>query len=84
MVKKDTVLVGGISNDINVPPRVLEVCIDCPVKTQLAAARARLSKVMALINEQAEDEALWFNPHSTTEAYLQQALRRLHAAIEGD
>jgi hypothetical protein len=42
----------------------------------------RLLKIIAVVNEQAEDHGLWFNAVYTTEAYLQQALRRLHAVIE--
>lgn len=42
--------------------------------------------LLDLINEQAEDEALWAVPAEGTqpiaEAYLQQELRRLHAVIE--
>lgn len=38
--------------------------------------------VVALVNEQAEDEGLWFMAETAPEAYLQQELRRLHAAIE--
>jgi hypothetical protein len=38
---------------------------------------------MDIVNEQAEDERLWFIPVYATEAILQQALRRLHAAVEG-
>ena len=37
----------------------------------------------AVVNEQAEDEGLWFQPVYASEAYLQAALRRLHAAVEG-
>jgi hypothetical protein len=36
----------------------------------------------ALVDEQAEDEGLWFIAQTAPEAYLQQELRRLHAAIE--
>lgn len=36
----------------------------------------------ALAQSQAEDEALWFLAPTASEAYLQQALRELHAAIE--
>ena len=36
-----------------------------------------------VVNEQAEDEGLWCHPHYASEAYMQQALRRLHAAVEG-
>ena len=34
--------------------------------------------------EQANDDGLWFKAETAPEAYLQQALRRLHAVIEGD
>ena len=45
----------------------------------VAGERARLQVV---VNEQAEDEGLWFVAQTAPEAYLQQELRRLHAAIE--
>ena len=35
-----------------------------------------------VVDEQAEDEGLWFVAETMTEAYLQSALRRLHAAVE--
>jgi len=37
-----------------------------------------------LVDEQAEDEGLWFVAQTAPEAYLQQELRRLHAAIENE
>jgi hypothetical protein len=45
--------------------------------------RARLSALQALVDAQAEDAGLWFVAQTAPEAYLQQELRRLHAAIEG-
>lgn len=45
-----------------------------------------LKDIRALVNEQAEDEALWAlnldGSLSVSEAYLQQELRKLHALIE--
>lgn len=41
-----------------------------------------MSELMSIVNEQAEDECLWFVAQTAPEAYLQQELRRLHAAIE--
>jgi hypothetical protein len=38
--------------------------------------------ILALVDEQAEDDGLWFMAQTAPEAYLQQELRRLHAAIE--
>lgn len=37
-----------------------------------------------VVNQQAEDEALWFDAERITEHILQNALRRLHAAVEGE
>ena len=39
-------------------------------------------RALALVHEQAEDEGLWFEAQTATEAYLQAALRELHAAVE--
>ena len=35
-----------------------------------------------LVNAQAEDEGLWFVAETEPEVYLQQELRKLHAAVE--
>lgn len=43
----------------------------------------RLNKVISLVNKQAKDEGLWFKSQYVSEAYLQDALRELHALIEG-
>ena len=52
----------------------------------LKKAVEHLDKIIAVVNEQAEDDGLWFagmyNPCLKREAYLQQALRRLHKVIE--
>lgn len=48
------------------------------------SAEQRLRKIQKVVNEQAEDEGLWFYPESAPEAHLQRALRRLHAVIEGE
>ena len=37
-----------------------------------------------LVAQQAEDDGLWFDAKTAPEAYLQQELRKLHAAIEGN
>ena len=44
----------------------------------------RLTQVQRIVDEQAEDEGLWCQAANIVEAYLQQELRRLHAAIEND
>ncbi len=38
--------------------------------------------VIKIVDAQAEDESLWFDANYISEAFLQQALRRLHAAVE--
>jgi hypothetical protein len=53
-------------------------CLFC----QRDEARSKLGKIQSLVNEQAEDEGLWFKAVTAPEAYLQQELRKLHAAIE--
>ncbi|KKL83789.1 hypothetical protein LCGC14_1971220 [marine sediment metagenome] len=47
-------------------------------------AADRWAEAARLANEQAEDEGLWFQAVTAPEAYLQQELRRLHAALTGD
>ena len=47
---------------------------------QLVTALATAQRV---VDEQANDEGLWFTARTASEAYLQRELRRLHAVIEG-
>jgi hypothetical protein len=42
----------------------------------------KLSTLRNIVSAQAEDEGLWFQAATAPEAYLQQELRKLHAAIE--
>jgi hypothetical protein len=44
--------------------------------------RDPLTRIQAVVNEQADDDGLWFVARSISEAYLQEELRRLHAVIE--
>ena len=44
----------------------------------------RMEATQSVVDEQAEDDGLWFASQTASEAYLQQALRRLHATIEGE
>lgn len=41
------------------------------------------TNAQTVVDEQSEDEGLWFVATTAPEAYLQQELRRLHAVIEG-
>lgn len=60
----------------------------CPCELRVAGPddllirREDIAQVVALVEEQAEDEGLWFIARTAPEAYLQQELRRLHAVIE--
>jgi hypothetical protein len=42
----------------------------------------RIKELQELVNKQTEDEGLWFHAKYPREAYLQIALRKLHALIE--
>jgi hypothetical protein len=39
--------------------------------------------IKALVERQASDDGLWFHAETCAEAYVQAALRQLHAVIEG-
>jgi hypothetical protein len=43
-----------------------------------------LARARALARKQADDEGLWFKAETAPEAYLQRALRHIHAVIEDD
>jgi hypothetical protein len=55
---------------------------------ELAAAvrelRERQQKIQAFVDAQSNDPALWCEAVHISEAYLQQALRKLHACIDGE
>ena len=51
------------------------------LETEINATKA-LYKIQGVVDEQAEDEGLWFVARTAPEAYLQAELRRLHAVIE--
>ncbi len=51
-------------------------------ETALAKTSQQLAALRQLVNQQAEDAGLWFMAHYASEAYLQEALRALHATIE--
>jgi len=58
----------------------------CPMPA-LEAAEAKveaLERAKKVVDEQAEDDGLWFVATTASEVYLQRALRRLAATIEGE
>lgn len=57
---------------------------DVRIRTELAWRRAFIQKLKTIVKHQAEDEDLWFKAQTAPEVYLQQELRRLHRAIEGE
>ena len=42
-----------------------------------------IDNIQSITAAQADDDGLWFEAETAPEAYLQQELRKLHAAIEG-
>jgi len=58
---------------------VIDICNQALVALDL---QAELAAAKLVVDEQANDPGLWFEAERITEAYLQAALRRLHAAIE--
>ena len=59
-------------------------CETCDLADRLEACERRLVEAQALVAAQAEDWGLWCVAATAPEAYLQQALRRVHRAIEGE
>jgi hypothetical protein len=49
---------------------------------ELDRLREAATRVRQMVDAQALDEGLWFMAETAAEAYLQQELRRLHAALE--
>lgn len=49
---------------------------------RIADLESRLSAIQAVVDEQAEDDGLWFHAQYITEDHLQRELRRLHRVIE--
>jgi len=56
----------------------------CQKDKKCAELEKELQKYKEIVDEQANDEGLWFNAQTAPEAYLQSKLRGLHAAIEGE
>ena len=64
-------------------PRDFLTALGLPSSDQATAPLiAENVRLREIVNRQAEDEGLWFVALTAPEAYLQQELRRLHAAIE--
>ena len=53
------------------------------LKARVVELEAAHEAAMKVVNEQADDKALWGNAVYASEAYIQQELRRLAAVVEG-
>lgn len=51
-------------------------------KAALDGPRITVKELKAIVDNQAEDMGLWFMARTASEAYLQDGLRKFHAAIE--
>lgn len=60
--------------------RLADIIAD--LRRQLAERDALISKAKNLIDDQAEDDGLWFVAETITETQLQKSLRKLSAIIE--
>jgi hypothetical protein len=68
--KGKAVILGKFDDQLSIWPAVL-------------ATLQQHERALALVDQQANDDGLWFAAQTAPEAYLQQELRKLHAAIEG-
>lgn len=53
-------------------------------EAEVQALRQGIARMRQVVDRQAEDDGLWFVAERVTEAYLQEALRALHSAIESE
>lgn len=88
-------LIGSMLATENVTPTVLALLNRCSqiikgfeerVANGELLVRSAIgpSNAQRMVDKQAEDGGLWFNANLAPEAYLQRALRELHAAVEAD
>jgi len=54
------------------------------LRAEREEAMAEVERAKSLVSKQADDPGLWFEAQTAPEAYLQQELRRLHKAVEGE
>ena len=64
--------------------RRLDACLSENAKLlkEIRVLNEKLNRIQGLVDEQAEDESIWFQSVYITEEYLQLALRELHKVIE--
>ena len=49
---------------------------------RIVKIKQSMDELLKLVNEQAEDDGLWFDANFATEGYLQKSLRELHHKVE--
>jgi len=76
--KTSTIICGGGGGSDN-----MSVSDSGTKDMKIAKLQQQIEALRILVNQQAEDEGLWFDAKLAPEAYLQQALRKLHTVIEG-
>lgn len=62
----------------------LDRLVDAITKNIEYWTQKQMNEAPQLVIEQAEDDGLWFEAQTASEAYLQTALRALHEAVERD
>jgi len=66
-----------------VVPNSGDVCQQhADAEERISWLEAENRKLRAMVDRQADDAGLWFMAETAAEGYLQQELRKLHAAIE--
>ncbi len=78
-------LVKELLADRATDPRVMgspEMELRWKAAAEITRLADKLGKIRDLVDEQAEDEGLWFDAQSAAEAYVQEELRKLHKVIE--
>jgi len=63
--------------------RLLQSKLDWEMAAHAAGMKKQRDCIQAIVDQQAEDEGLWFMAQTAPEAYLQEQLRLLHRVIEG-
>jgi hypothetical protein len=74
--------IKGILNTETALNLLLIIADGTLARNDLGTAERNMENLIEIVNEQANDDALWFVAATASEAYLQQELRRLHTAIE--
>ena len=73
--------------DVQAVGKAIGLPLGSNIRTHILPYIESLSKQLAaaqkLVEVQAKDSGLWFAAEYNSEAYLQKALRKLHAAVEG-